>query len=706
MKKILLLAVSSFLLVAVSFPSAAQKKLFSFDQLFKNTGVKVSKPLPMVRGWADDEHYLEMRKDANGNQQLVSVDVKTGSVSPYAAPNDKATPPVGKIEGARNITPSPDNRFVAYTKFDNNLYVREIMSGKEKQLTHDGSATILNGYASWVYYEEILGRASNYRAFWWSPDSKDLCFMRFDDAEVPVFPIYVLDGQHGYLENERFPKAGDKNPAVKIGIAAVESANIVWADFNAADDQYFGAPLWTPAGQLWVQWMNRGQNNLKVYKIDLNNGSRSEIYDEKQPTWIDLDETARISFLASGKGFLLKSDKDGWENLYLYDMSGKLINQVTSGNFWGTDLLKTDEQNNVIYFRARKENSARFDFYKTGLNGKGLTRLSFGEYSHDMIDLSPSGKYFITTYSNLSTPPAMALVDGKGKMLRILGDSKGEEFDQYALPKTELVRVKSGDGLFDLPVTITYPINFDPARKYPVLVSIYGGPNAGTIYDRWRPAVSAAQWWAQEGLVQVVFDNRSSGHFGKNGLNYIYRQLGKWEIEDYITCAKWLRTQGWVDPAKIAITGGSFGGYMTCMALTYGSDVFTHGISNAAVTDWQFYDTHYTERYMGTPKDNAEGYKKTSVMTYADRYKGLLRIVHGTSDDNVHLQNSLTLINKLEDLGKHFECMVYPGERHSIGANNNLKRIHNRDEAAIFYYRQLLKKPVPSGFGGDALKGF
>jgi dipeptidyl-peptidase-4 len=258
--------------------------------------------------------------------------------------------------------------------------------------------------------------------------------------------------------------------------------------------------------------------------------------------------------------------------------------------------------------------------------------------------------------------------------------------------------------LFDLPVVITYPINFDPTKKYPVLISIYGGPNAGTVYDRWRPAISPAQWWAQEGMIQVSFDNRSSGHFGKKGLNYIFRQLGKYEIEDYMACGRWLKKQPWVDSNKLCITGGSFGGYMTCMALTYGADVFPYGIANSSVTDWQFYDTHYTERFMNTPQDNPDGYKNTAVLTYVDKYKGLLRIVHGTSDDNVHMQNSLVLINKLEDLKKHFELMVYPGERHGI---SGLKGVHNRYEAYKFYYQYLLEKPMPAVFWApESQRGF
>lgn len=671
--------------------SDAQKKALSYEQVFKNAPTNLYKNLPSFVQWVDDEHVVLSERNGSVSNEYV-IDVKTGEKKPFVkeakVESTNATP-----KSAVNVSASPDKKYFAFTR-KNNLFIGVANDGTEQQLTFDGNDSVMNGYASWVYYEEILGRASRNKAFWWSNDSKYIAFMHFDDSEVPVFPIYVANGQQGYLEKQRYPKAGNKNPKVKIGIVQVETGKITWADFNENEDQYFGMPNFTPDNQLFVQWMNRGQDNLIIYNVNVQNGSKKEIYNEKQSTWIDLDDNDRITFLSNKKQFILKSDYKGWYQYYLHDMNGKLINAITDGAFTVGDLLKVDEVGKKIYFTARKENSARWDVYTATLDGKSLTRLTFGDYSFSNVQLSPNNKYFIAGYSNIGVPSTLAIIDMNGKVIREIANLKGTAFNEINLPEKKLVRVKSDDGLFDLPLTITYPINFDPQKKYPVLMSVYGGPNAGRVYDVWNTSATEI-WWAQEGLIQVSADNRSSGHFGKNGMNYIHRQLGIYEIEDFMAIGKWLKQQPWVDTAKLCITGGSFGGYMTCMALTYGSSVFNYGIANSSVTDWQLYDTHYTERYMDTPAENAEGYAKTNVMNYVSRYKGLLRVVHGTSDDNVHQQNSIQLINKMQDAGKHFELMMYPGERHGIGG---LKGVHNRTEAYLFYYKNLLQKPAPSNF--------
>ena len=501
---------------------------------------------------------------------------------------------------------------------------------------------------------------------------------------------------HGYVETVRYPKVGDKNPGVKIGMVNANGGNITWADFNASDDQYFGAPYWTNDSQaLWVQWMNRKQNNLKIYSVNPSNGNKQEVYDETQKTWIQLEDGfQRLHMLEKSKQFILESDKTGWNNLYLYDMSGKFINAITPGKFTVTDIHFIDEAKKIIYFSARsKENTARKDVYKVDFAGKNMQRLSFGEYNHGIINMSPDGNYFVTTYSNATTPTKMTLVNNAGKIIKEIGDSKAAEMNDFVLAKTEILRVKSEDGLYDLPMKITWPLNYDKSKKYPVLLSIYGGPNAGTVMDTWNLGGNQ-QFYAKEGLIQVAFDHRASGHFGKEGVNYMYHNLGYWEMKDYSTMAKWLIANAGADPKKICITGFSYGGYMSCYALTYGSDVFTHGMAGGSVTDWTLYDTHYTERYMGTPTDNADGYKSSSVLNYIDRYKGVLQIVHGVIDDNVHMQNSVQLISKLQDAKKDFEFMIYSGGRHGWrGAKND----HFLNLKTQFIYKYLLEKPVPKG---------
>jgi dipeptidyl-peptidase-4 len=702
-------------LVIFSASAAAQKKEFTNDQLLKGARTGITYPLPQFMGWVDDNRFLLNKKvHPDSPSVLLVIDCKTGKDSPgstdmlpadnkgdfdaYIKSDDIYIREGKNAERKLTETPekeinpvlSPDHAFVAFTR-NSDLYTINLASGKETRLTSDGSDVILNGYASWVYYEEILGRPTRYRSFWWSPDSKAIAFMRMDDSSVPIFPIYVETGRHGYLENTHYPKSGDRNPEVRVGMVSPEGGQVTWAAFNEKDDQYFGMPYWRPDGKaLWVQWMNRGQDTLKIFEVSLSDGSKKEIYTEQQKTWINLDdEGERIRFLEKGGGFILQSDRDGWDNLYQYDMNGRLVNKITSGNFWSTSIIRVDEDKKTVFFTARRENSTRSDFYRVNLDGKGLQRLSFGDYTH-RIFLSPGGSYFVTQHSNTATPDRLALADTKVKVIRQLGDSKGPGFEEYNIAKTEILRIKSEDGLFNLPIRITWPLNYDSSQRYPVLISIYGGPNAGTVRDGWQFS-GQQQWWAREGLIQVTMDHRGSGHFGKEGINYMHRNLGNWELKDWISIVKWLRAHG-ADSARIGISGFSYGGYMTCLALTAGAGYFTHGLAGGSVTDWQLYDTHYTERFMDRPEENPEGYKKGSVLNYTDKYKGLLRIYHGTMDDNVHMQNSIQLVRKLQEGKKHFEFMLYPGGRHGWGGNSS---VHSTNENNLFIYKNLLRKEMP-----------
>jgi dipeptidyl-peptidase-4 len=694
----------------------SQKKQLSEQQMLRNEKTAIVTPLPQVLGWVNDESFLINKKEHPDSAfKPFLVDCKTGKSTPSSTsllskkeaevytvstregeiylsfPGRSSRKLTSTPETETNPTLSPDQEWVAFTR-KNDLYTIHVASGKEYRLTNDGTDLILNGYASWVYFEEILGRPSRYKSFWWSPNSKKLIFMRMDDTMVPLFPIYSESGQHGYSENTRYPKAGDANPTVKIGFTSPEGGNVTWADFNEKNDQYFGMPYWTPDGNTaLVQWMNRGQDQLIVYAVDPTTGVKKELYKEEQKTWIDLDDQGgRITFLPNKKGFILQSDKDGWEQLYWHNMDGSLKNKITSGNNWSTTVRYIDSVKNIIYFTSRAENSARFDLYRVDLDGKNQQRLTFGDYTHN-ISLSPKGTYFISTYSNASTPEKSALINNKGKLILDLGDSKGTEFDNVELAKTEIIRIPSEDGKYQLPIRITWPLNYDPSKKYPVMINIYGGPNAGTVRDGWQ-FNGLTQWWAKEGLIQVAMDHRASGHFGKEGINYMHRNLGKWELTDWITIVKWLRANG-ADASRIGIAGFSYGGYMTAMALTAGADYFTHGLAGGSVTDWKLYDSHYTERFMDTPAENPEGYQAGAVMTYTDKYKGLLRIYHGTMDDNVHMQNSLQLVKKLQESKKHFEFMLYPGGRHGWGGNQNA---HSTNENNMFIYKHLLKKDIPA----------
>lgn len=690
------------LIISVATELSAQLKELSTDQMLNRKTEGILNPLPKFLGWENDTHYILIK-----NKDTVSVDVKSGKETKYikksmdkfrvitkkddiflVGANGFETQITNTAAIEKNPTLSPDNLKIAFTR-DNDLYVIEIASGKEIRLTTDGSDVVYNGYASWVYYEEILGRASHYRAFWWNPDSKRIAYMHFNDEEVPMFPITNYFAQPDSTEETRYPKAGDKNPEVKVGVVDIETKKTVWSDFNEKDDQYFGTPYWTPDGNaLWMQWMDRHQNRLIIYTVNPATGNKEPIYNESQKTWVDWKE--EIYFLNNNKGFILMSDVSGWMHIYHYDMKGNLIKQITSGAWTVKEIEAINESKGSIYFTGRKENSTRFDLYKVSMDGSKFERLTFGEYTHS-VNLSPDQNYFITTYSNVSTPSKMALLNNNGKLLKAIADSKGPEFDTYKLAKTELLRVKTSDG-FELPVLITWPLNLDSSKKYPVLINIYGGPNAGTVYDGWK-GINQNQWWAKEGIIQMAIDHRGSGHFGKMGQNYLYKDLGNWEIKDYSTVVQWLTAMPFANQSKVCITGFSYGGYITSMALTRGAAYFTHGIAGGSVTDWHLYDSHYTERYMGLPKENAEGYKSSSVFTYVDKYKGDLYLVHGTMDDNVHLQNTIQLAGILQDAKKDFEMMLYPGGRHGW-ANLKNRWAHFNNEKAKYYYEKLLEKPV------------
>lgn len=664
---------------------------------------------PRVIGWADDTHYLLQVLDETGQKVIKNVDAKTGKsivVSDYKSDMDilRKSLPAGftmtmgdeisddikavvvnkskdlwyytigeasaiqlthDADEEKNARISPDGTKVCYTK-NKDLYVYDLTAGKETRLTFDATDKIYNGWASWVYYEEILGRPSRYAAFWWSPDSKKIAYLHTDDTPVPVYYLNALestDGARGRLEPTLYPKAGDPNPKVKMGMADITTGKTVWVKTDDAVDQYIAWPSWTPDSRsLMVQVLNRDQNDMRFILADVSTGEYSEIYRETRETWVDFFED--IYVMENGSGFIVRSYKTDWSNLYFYGWDGTLKSQITNLPWKVTDISKVDEAARIIYFKGTGPESTDSHLFRVTFDGKNLLQLTTGVGTHS-ASISTAGSYIIDTYSSISDAGGINLIDKKGKIVSAIHKNNVPEANAAKTSKSELVKIKTSDGLFDLPAIIAYPVDFDPEKKYPVIFTVYGGPDAGSVRNMWYGGWP--QWYAQNGIVTINIDHRGSGHFGKKGTDFLYRSLGLWEISDYTDAVKWLRTKPWVDSELMAITGGSYGGYVTCMALTKGADYWSYGIADYSVTDWRLYDNVYTERFMDTPEENPDGYKNGSVLTYASSYKGKILIRHGDMDDNVHLQNSIWLISTLEDLNKPFEFMLYPGERHGWG---------------------------------------
>ena len=603
-----------------------------------------------------------------------------------------------KPEGAVNMTYSPDSSKIAFTR-DNDLYVVEIATGRETRLTSDGSDVILNGYASWVYYEEIFGRSSRYKAFWWSPDSKKIGFYRFDNSQVPVFPIYsafadpsaaasqsqsprVTDlGIGGSLSETRYPKCGQTNPQVRIGIVEIPSEveeSILWADFDPTLDQYFGIPFWGPdSKEFFIARMPRLQNTIDLYAVSSEDGTRRHVYNETYKTWLNWFD----GVVFTGKGLYMSREfETGWQQIYFLSYDGAEFRRLTDGPNWNVSIIRVDEKKGDVYYTAKRDAVAKQALYKVDRKGN-VTALTDPAYNVTGVSFSPDGKYFVASYSNFTTPVKVAVFPSSGRNVRkghVVADMQGPEYDpsKYALP--ELVFMTTADG-FALPGMIVYPKGFDPSRKYPVHVDIYGGPNTPMVRDRWVTPNASNQWYSENGIIQITVDPRAAGHNGREGLDMIYRQLTVWEVKDFCAWADWLKSLPYVDADKIGVEGFSFGGTMTCMLLMQAPDKFPYGIAGGGVYDWALYDSHYTERYMDTPQNNPEGYEVSKVLNYVDGYPAeydavqtqhctvepvMLKLTHGTGDDNVHHQNTLQLLDAMHKSGKKFDFMIYPDGMH------------------------------------------
>lgn len=581
-----------------------------------------------------------------------------------------------------NETPSPDGTMCAYTGEDHNLYVKN-EQGIEVQLTFDGSDLIMNGYASWVYYEEIFGRPSKYKAFWWSPDSKKIAFYRFDNSLVPMFPIYSPFGQQGHITRTRYPKAGEPNPKVRVGIVSVDGhSDVVWADFDQDEDQYFGTPFWCDDSQkLFVQWMPRVQQELRLYSVDAEKGKLETVYKEEYPTWVNwMDDM----LFASDGLYMVRDFETLWQQIYFLSYDGKTFTRLTDGINWRISLVKLNEKTREVYFTSYRDSDVHSCLYKVNAEGK-ITLLSDPMKNVDRVEIADDFKSYSITLSDINSQPVTYhyKVGRRGKITETSVEKSEMELPQDR-PVKDIVYLSLEDGT-RIPASVALPKDFDSSKQYPLVMEIYGGPDTPYVNDRWREISDRDMWYYNNGIIKVVADTRAAGHNGRAGLDLIYRDVVSVPVQDFVSWANYLGSLPYVDALRIGVEGFSFGGTMTAMLVMTHPECFKCGIAGGGVYDWILYDTHYTERFMDTPSRNPEGYAVSRVLNYVPAYDdslSFLKLTHGTGDDNVHFQNTLQLINELEINGKQFELMIYPDGMHGY---RGLQGEHDRQSDYRFW---------------------
>ena len=558
---------------------------------------------------------------------------------------------------------SPDGKMVSFVR-GNNLYVEDLsMQRRERALTSDGGEKILNGRLDWVYQEELYGRG-NFGAYWWSPDSKTIAFLRFDENPVPDFTVVDHIPYEQKIEITPYPKAGDPNPIVKLGVVNAAGGDIRWIDtfkYQPAD-LLISRVAWSPDSKNVVyQAQNREQTFLDVNFADPDNGKSTNVIHETSKAWVAINEDP--IWLKDGT-FIWASERSGWEHLYHYSADGKLLRQITDGKWEVQSIKGVDEANGYIYFSATEHSHIAANGYRIKLDGTGLTRLTMTEGSH-RVDLSPAHNYFIDVWSDLNTPSQIRLYDAGGKLVRVISENKVDALKQYKLGAAELLQVKTRDG-FVMEAMMIKPPDFLPNKKYPVMSFTYSGPHAPQVRNAWgSQTYMFHQLLAQKGYIIWICDNRTASGKGMDATWPVYKNFGELELRDLEDGLTWLKSQSYVDGSRIGIWGWSYGGFMTSYALTH-SQSFKMGIAGGTVADWRDYDSIYTERYMQTPQNNPEGYKKSSPVNAAKNLHGKLLLIHGAIDDNVHMANTMQFVYELQKAGKQFQLMLYPKSRHGV----------------------------------------
>ena len=680
-----------------------QKTPITFDSVFGKSRLNLNgSPLAGFR-WVDGQHYVLPREgwrkiDASTGQShsLIDKDALTQALARLPGINGKQS--AGLIasmkldksasrglwyhandlysarldgQGAKRLTSlpgkeelatfSPDGAKVAFVS-NYDLYVADVSGEQERfrQLTYGGNRLVRHGKADWVYYEEIYGR--KWKGYAWSPDSDRIAFLEYDDTPVEDFVVLDHLPHRLNVERERYPKAGDPIPHVRLGIVSTDGGDVKWIELNdyQVNSRIITRFGWHPSGWLYAYVQDRAQRWLDFVKIDPDSGEANRLFRDSNGHWVD--DPGEPHFLDDGS-FLVKSDRDGWRHLYRFQENGELVKQITEGEWEVRKVHEVNQPDGFIYFSATKDSHLAENLYRIKIEGGDIQRLSKGAGFHS-IRLAPGARFFIDTNSTLNTPPKVNLFCGGGNHIRTLDSNPVPQIDQFARSDAQLVDIAMRDG-FLLPGILIRPADFEPNKKYPVWLRTYAGPHAQTVRDEWARGRARDHMLANQGMLVFHFDPRSASARGPSSTWTAYRQLGVQELKDLEDAADWLSGHDFVDGDRIGIGGYSYGGFMASYALTH-STKFCAGFAGAPVTDWRNYDAFYTERYMDTPQENPDGYARTSVVKAAQNLSGKLLLVHGAMDDNVHVQNSLQLSHELQNAGKDFHVMIYPRARHGI----------------------------------------
>ena len=558
---------------------------------------------------------------------------------------------------------SPDGSKIAYAR-ENNLFVYDLTSKKTTQITTDGKKNaVINGITDWVYEEEF----AFVKAFDWSADSKKLAYIRFDESEVPEFSMSMFQKNlYPTVETFKYPKAGEKNAVVSLHLVDINTNATKKVDLGKYNDFYIARMQWTKeANVLSAQVLNRHQDNLDLLFIDGNSGKATVVLNEMDKAYVDV--TDNLTFLKDNS-FIWTSEKDGFNHIYLYDKSGKLKNQVTKGNWEVTSYYGFDEKSKTVFYQSTETGSINRAIYSIGLDGKNKKGLST-KIGTNGATFSPNFQYFINTFSSATQPTLYTLNAAKdGKQLQVIQDNAAltTKLKAFDLPSKEFFVLKTEKGN-ELNAWIIKPKDFDPSKKYPVFMFQYSGPGSQQVMNAWS---SSNDYWfmmlTQQGYIVACVDGRGTGYKGADFKKVTQLELGKYEVEDQIDAAKVIGNYPYVDKSRIGIFGWSFGGFMASNCILKGNDVFKMAIAVAPVTNWRFYDSIYTERYMQTPQENASGYDQNSPINHVDKLKGKYLLIHGSGDDNVHVQNSMQMMEALIQANKQFDSQIYPDKNHGI----------------------------------------